>query len=170
MPPPGKNANGRSLGGRKRIQSSPQSHTNIYFAQARRGLDVHWRTRATRQEDEQLQLDLPREEQTLFGFLRRNFSDSKETGSRCDVVDPATFKFVAHQIMNEENIIQSRVPVNNAQVPTEDTSSDSLNPYQPEDLWIDLAKFMLQAPSNSSITTIPIRKPNKHEFFRTRPR
>jgi hypothetical protein len=69
MPPPGENANGRSLGGRKQIQSSPQSHTNIYFAQARRGLDVHWRIRATRQEDEQLQLDLPREEQTLFGFL-----------------------------------------------------------------------------------------------------
>ena len=69
MPPPGKNANGRSLGGRKQIQSLLQSHTNIYFAQAWRGLDVLWRTRATRQEDEQLQLDLPREEQLLLGFL-----------------------------------------------------------------------------------------------------
>jgi hypothetical protein len=50
MPPPGKNANGRSLGGRKQIQSSPQSHTNIYFAQARRELEMHWRARATQVE------------------------------------------------------------------------------------------------------------------------
>jgi hypothetical protein len=68
-PPPGRNANGRSLGGRKQIQSSPQSHTDIYFAQARRELETDWRTRATRQEDERLQLDLPQEEQLLLGFL-----------------------------------------------------------------------------------------------------
>jgi hypothetical protein len=68
-PPPGRNANGRSLGGRKQIQSSPQSHTEIYFAQARRELETDWRTRATLQEDEQLQLDLPQEEQLLLGFL-----------------------------------------------------------------------------------------------------
>ena len=78
MPPPSKNANGRSLGGRKQIQTSPQSHTNICFAQARRGLEVLWRTRATRQEDEQLQLDLPREEQTLFGFLKEISSTPKK--------------------------------------------------------------------------------------------
>jgi hypothetical protein len=68
-PPPGRNANGRSLGGRKQIQSSPQSHTDIYFAQASPELETDWRTRATRQEDEQLQLDLPQEEQLLLGFL-----------------------------------------------------------------------------------------------------
>jgi hypothetical protein len=68
-PPPGRNANGRSLGGRKQIQSSSQSHTDVYFAQARRELETDWRIRATRHEDEQLQLDLPREEQLLLGFL-----------------------------------------------------------------------------------------------------
>jgi hypothetical protein len=67
-PPPGKNANGR-LSGHSQIQSLPHSHTDIYFAQARRGLETDWRTGATRQEDEQLQLDLPREEQLLLGFL-----------------------------------------------------------------------------------------------------
>src|SRR5437763_238386 len=72
-PPPGRNANGRSLGGRKQIQSSPQSHTKICFAQARRGL-----VRATLQEDEQLQLALPREEQTHFGFLKEISSTPKK--------------------------------------------------------------------------------------------
>jgi hypothetical protein len=71
MHPPNssRNANGRSLGGRKQIQSSPQSHTDIYFAQARRELETDWRTRATLQKDEQLQLDLPQEEQLLLDFL-----------------------------------------------------------------------------------------------------
>jgi len=68
-PPPGRNANGRSLGSTKQIQSSPQSHTDIYFVQAWRELETDWRTRATRQEDEQLQLDLPQKEQLLLGFL-----------------------------------------------------------------------------------------------------
>ena len=55
------------------------------------------------------------------------------------------------------------------QEPAEDKSSDSLNPYQPEDLWIDLSKVHAAAAVNRPITTIPIRKPNKHEFFRTHP-
>jgi len=71
MPPPGKNANGRSLGGRKQIQSLLQSHTNIYFAQAWRGLDVLWRTRATRQEDEQLQLNLPEKSSYFSAFYKK---------------------------------------------------------------------------------------------------
>src|SRR5262245_21998152 len=69
--------------------------------------------------------------------------------------------------MNEENIIQSRIPASDGQEPTENTSSDSLNPYQPEDLWIDPAKIHAAGAVNRPITTIPIRKPNKHEFFRT---
>jgi hypothetical protein len=71
--------------------------------------------------------------------------------------------------MNEENIIQSRIPASDGQEPTENTSSDSLNPYQPEDLWIDPAKIHAAGAVNRPITTIPIRKPNKHEFFRTHP-
>jgi hypothetical protein len=72
--------------------------------------------------------------------------------------------------MNQENIIQSRIPANNGQESTENTSSDSLNPYQPEDLWIDPAKIHAAGEVNRPLTTIPIRKPNKHEFFRTNPR
>jgi hypothetical protein len=71
--------------------------------------------------------------------------------------------------MNEENIIQSPIPVSNGQEPTENTSSESLNPYQPEDLWIDLSKLHAAGKVNRPLTTIPIRKPNKHEFFRTNP-
>jgi hypothetical protein len=40
MPPPGRNANGRSLGGRKQIQSSLQSYTDIIVAQFRRKLKI----------------------------------------------------------------------------------------------------------------------------------
>jgi len=74
------------LGGRKQIQSSPQSHTDIYFAQARRELDTDWRTRATLQEDEQLQLGLPQEEQLLLGFLEEV---PKNRNQRRDNADPA---------------------------------------------------------------------------------
>lgn len=51
----------------------------------------------------------------------------------------------------------------------EKTSPDFLNPHQPEDLWIDPSKIHGKAALNRPITTIPIRKPNKHEFFRTHP-
>jgi hypothetical protein len=53
-----------------------------------------------------------------------------------------------------------------AQEPVEDKS---LNPYQPEDLWVDLSKVHAAAAVNRPITTLPIRRPNKHEFFRTNP-
>jgi hypothetical protein len=43
----------------------------------------------------------------------------------------------------------------------------SLKRYQPEDLWIDPAKIHAAGAVNRPITTIPIRKPNKHEFVRT---
>jgi hypothetical protein len=42
MPPPRRNANGRALSGRKQIQSSPQSHADIVFAQARREQETYW--------------------------------------------------------------------------------------------------------------------------------
>jgi hypothetical protein len=71
--------------------------------------------------------------------------------------------------MNEENIIQSRIPSSDGQGPTENTSSDSLNPYQPEDLWIDPAKIHGAGAVSRPITNVPIRKPNRHEFFRTHP-
>jgi len=71
--------------------------------------------------------------------------------------------------MNEENIIQSPIPVSNGQEPTENTSSNCLNPYRPEDLWIDPSKIHAAGAVNRPLTTIPIRKPNKHEFFRTHP-
>jgi hypothetical protein len=87
MPPPGKNANGRSLGGRKQIQSSLQSHTEICFAQAQRELETDWRNRATRQEDEQLQLDLPREEQLLLGFLEE-FPKKRDRDATASILQP----------------------------------------------------------------------------------
>ena len=72
--------------------------------------------------------------------------------------------------MNEENVTsRSRIDTsNNGEEPIEKKSSDSLNPYRPEDLWIDLDKVHAAGAVNRPITTIPIRKPNKHEFFRTR--
>ena len=69
--------------------------------------------------------------------------------------------------MNEENIIQSRIQASDGEEPAEKRFSESLNPYQPEDLWIDLSKAHSAAAVNRPTTTIPIRKPNKHEFFRT---
>jgi hypothetical protein len=51
----------------------------------------------------------------------------------------------------------------------ENTSSDSLNPYRPEDLWIDPSKIHAAGAVNRPTTTIPIRRPNRHEFFRTHP-
>jgi hypothetical protein len=53
------------------------------------------------------------------------------------------------------------------QVDAVQSSQEGLNPYQPEDLWIDLDKLHAAAAVNRPITTIPSRKPNKHEFFRT---
>ncbi|HEY1422687.1 MAG TPA: hypothetical protein VGF20_04480, partial [Candidatus Acidoferrum sp.] len=58
--------------------------------------------------------------------------------------------------------------VKDTQEPTENTSSDSLNPYQPEELWIDLNKVHAAGAVKRRLSTIPIRKPNKHEFCRTR--
>ena len=72
--------------------------------------------------------------------------------------------------MSEENITsRSRIDIsNNSEEPIEKKSSDSLNPYQPEDLWIDLDKVHAAGAVKRRLTTIPIRPPNKHEFFRTR--
>jgi hypothetical protein len=50
----------------------------------------------------------------------------------------------------------------------EDPSPESLNPYSPEELWIDLNKVHAAGAVKRRLTTIPIRPPNKHEFFRTR--
>jgi hypothetical protein len=71
--------------------------------------------------------------------------------------------------MNEENIVQSCISASNGEEPIEKKSPDSLNPYQPEDLWIDLDKIHAAGAVNRPLTTIPIRKPNKHEFFRANP-
>jgi hypothetical protein len=49
-----------------------------------------------------------------------------------------------------------------------ETPTDGLNPYRPEDLWIDLDKIHSGGAVKRLITTVPIRKPNKHEFFRVR--
>jgi hypothetical protein len=64
-----------------------------------------------------------------------------------------------------------RVPASNGDdVPqsAEPTVSDTLNPYQPKDLWINPSVIHSGAAVKKILTTIPIRKPNKHEFFRVR--
>jgi hypothetical protein len=66
-----------------------------------------------------------------------------------------------------EELVPSQKEIEQEQA--EDKSSGPLNPYQPEDLWIDLSKVHAAAAVNRPITTIPIRRPNKHEFFRTNP-
>jgi hypothetical protein len=43
-----------------------------------------------------------------------------------------------------------------------------LNPYQPQDLWINPSEIHGGAAVKKVLTTVPIRKPNKHEFFRVR--
>ena len=51
---------------------------------------------------------------------------------------------------------------------TEDTSPEGLNPHLPEELRIDLNKIYAAAAVKRRISTIPLRKPHKHEFVRTR--
>src|SRR5215475_11543464 len=51
----------------------------------------------------------------------------------------------------------------------EDASSDFPNSWKPEDLWINPSKVYAAGSVNRPIITIPIRPPNKHEFFRTHP-
>ena len=50
----------------------------------------------------------------------------------------------------------------------EEESSEGLNPYQPEELTIDLNKIYAAGAVKRRISTIPLRTPNKHEFVRTR--
>jgi hypothetical protein len=69
--------------------------------------------------------------------------------------------------MHEENVNLSHHTTDKDQEP-EATSSDPLNPYRPEDLWIDPAKIIAAGAVSRRTTTVPIRKPHKHEFVRTR--
>jgi hypothetical protein len=74
--------------------------------------------------------------------------------------------------MKESDTTKSRIPASNADEPNifaEITTPDLLNPYRPEDLWIDPAKIHAVAATKKIVTTIPVRKPNKHEFFRVHP-
>jgi len=57
---------------------------------------------------------------------------------------------------------------------TEGTSPEVLssvppNPYQPSDFWIDPSMIHSAGAVKKIATTIPVRKPNQKEFFRTRP-
>src|SRR5262245_49089822 len=73
--------------------------------------------------------------------------------------------------MSNKSTSKIRVPASNGdEVPqsAEPTVSDTLNPYQPKDLWINPSVIHSGAAVKKILTTIPIRKPNKHEFFRVR--
>jgi hypothetical protein len=44
--------------------------------------------------------------------------------------------------------------------------TETQSPYKPEDLWIDPELIHSGGGVKKLVTTIPLRKPNKHEFFR----
>jgi len=72
--------------------------------------------------------------------------------------------------MNED-ITKTRIPASNGDEPNtsaEAAASDSLTPYQPEDLWINPSVIHGGGAVKKILTTVPIRRPNKHEFFRVR--
>jgi hypothetical protein len=74
--------------------------------------------------------------------------------------------------MKKSEIPETRMPASNGEEPNqaaEVVSPDLLNPYNPEDLWIDPSKIHGAAATKKIFTTIPVRKPNKHEFFRVHP-
>jgi hypothetical protein len=71
--------------------------------------------------------------------------------------------------MRKSNTCETQNLTNNGEEPdrlVEAAASDPLNPYQPQDLWIDPSKIHSGAAVKKILTTIPIRKPNKQEFFR----
>ena len=74
---------------------------------------------------------------------------------------------------NENSTDKSRIEISNngeePTPPTETRPADSLNPYEPEDLCIDLNAIHAAGAVSRPITEIPMRKPRKHEFFRTDP-
>jgi hypothetical protein len=73
--------------------------------------------------------------------------------------------------MKESDTTKMRVPTSNGVEPNESVeaaASDSLSPYQPEDLWINPSVIHGGGAVKKVLTTIPIRKPNKQEFFRVR--
>jgi hypothetical protein len=47
--------------------------------------------------------------------------------------------------------------------------TDPLSPYKPEEMWIDPELIHKEGAVKKLLTTIPLRKPNKHEFFRVHP-
>jgi len=71
--------------------------------------------------------------------------------------------------MTEENSNKTHPRIlisnNGQEQPTE--TPEGLNPYQPEDLWIDLNKIHAAGAVTRPIRDIAARPPNKHEFVRT---
>ena len=47
--------------------------------------------------------------------------------------------------------------------------AEAVSPYKPEDMWIDPELIHHGGAVKKLLTTIPLRKPNKHEFFRIHP-
>jgi hypothetical protein len=73
--------------------------------------------------------------------------------------------------MKESGATKTRVPASNGdEMPksAEPTVSDNLNPYQPQDFWINPSEIHASGAVKKILTTVPIRKPNKHEFIRVR--
>jgi hypothetical protein len=71
--------------------------------------------------------------------------------------------------MNKSNSTQPRVPASNGEEsnkPGEVAPSESLNPYQPQDFWIDPSTIHGAAAVKKILTTVEVRPPKKHEFFR----
>src|ERR1700757_5538008 len=67
---------------------------------------------------------------------------------------------------------ENRVFANNGEEPIKAAghpAADPLNPYQPQNLWIDPSKIHASGAVKKILTTVPIRKPNKQEFFRVHP-
>ena len=71
--------------------------------------------------------------------------------------------------MSKSDTAKSRIPASNGEevsTPTETAAVSSPFSCKPEDLWIDPNKIHGSAGTKKIITTILLRKPNKHEFFR----
>jgi hypothetical protein len=76
--------------------------------------------------------------------------------------------------MKKKDIADTTVPASNGEevnrLAGEFPSAEAPNSYRPEDLWIDPSEFQKGGAVKKLLTTIKLRKPNKHEFFRVSPK
>jgi hypothetical protein len=76
---------------------------------------------------------------------------------------------VSESVNRVKGIEKPAPPEEEGATSEEDTPSEGLNPYQPEEFWVDLNKVHAAGAVRRRITAIRVGRPPKHAFFRTHP-